>query len=86
MGLSNYPPGVTGNEPQISGIWPAEQVVDDAVDSLNKMSNDLDELVLELEDQGLFSPDAEKHVEALENHFQGLKDELLSMVAEEPND
>lgn len=24
MSLSNYPPGVTGNEPQITGEWPCE--------------------------------------------------------------
>ena len=22
MGLSNYPPGVSGNEPEITGMWP----------------------------------------------------------------
>ncbi len=25
MGLSNYPPGVTGNEPELTGIWPCSR-------------------------------------------------------------
>ena len=29
---SNYPPGVTGNEPQITGEWPDDDPLEDATE------------------------------------------------------
>lgn len=53
MGLSNYPPGVTGNEPQISGIWPAEQVIDQSVEDLTRARDTIEDALSICDDQGM---------------------------------
>lgn len=53
MASSNYPPGVTGNEPQITGIWPPEQVADELTEELGKAFDIVEEAIGQAEDQGL---------------------------------
>jgi hypothetical protein len=51
MTPSNYPPGVTGNEPQITGIWPIEGVIDGATEDIKKGAELIEDALYGLEDQ-----------------------------------
>jgi hypothetical protein len=84
MGLSNYPPGVTGNEPQISGEWPMETLVDDALVDLTQARNIIDDVAAMLDEQGAFSKQVEKAVENLESALEDLRYEINGLIPDEP--
>lgn len=50
--MSNYPPGVTGNEPQISGVWPVEDLADHVAAELRGIERKLEDLQCVIDDQG----------------------------------
>lgn len=81
MGLSNYPPGVTGNEPQISGIWPAEVVVDEAYDNLKRIHTELEDIANNLEDQlGELPRHLEKIIEEAVDSVEDWRDNLSCLL------
>ena len=51
MGYSNYPPGVTGNEPQISGVWPLETIIPDINARLKRIADELEAVSCIAEDE-----------------------------------
>lgn len=50
--MNNYPPGVTGNEPQISGVLPPEDLAAGATETIKKVTTQLSDLACLLEDHG----------------------------------
>jgi hypothetical protein len=51
--MNNYPPGVSGNEPQITGIDPEDAVIDYTTVELKKVDASIDSLYGYVEEQGL---------------------------------
>ena len=70
----HYPPGVTGREPQISGIYPADATVDECLDILKSAEDLIEEVYGILDDQGMNLP--EKTYENFDRALQHLKDEI----------
>lgn len=50
MGLSNYPPGVTGNEPQITGEFAPSELEDMIAVARKKIRGEVEDVVAVLED------------------------------------
>ncbi len=48
---SNYPPGVTGNEPQISGVYPFQEVCNHIYEELARMNREVEDLDVFAQDQ-----------------------------------
>lgn len=73
---SNYPPGVTGMEPQISGVYPPDVILDSAVESIGKIRKQLDELSADLDDQGVLDKRLDNHIGIAEEAIIQLEGQL----------
>jgi prefoldin subunit 5 len=83
--MNNYPPGVTGNEPQISGIYPPDQVIDSVDSDLDKVKRTVEEAMAFLEDQkGSLDDSMEKLYVAIINDISDLQNEVRMLMPEEP--
>ena len=86
---SNYPPGVTGNEPQISGVYSPDAVIDMGVSDIDKCRQDLEGLMAWFEDQDMFrngiNKDIEEAYDKVEKALIEWKDELQAIYPEEPD-
>lgn len=89
---SNLPPGVSPNDPHITGIWPAEQVIDGVTQDLEKAKNsaveEFENAISNCEDQGLSFSKAERnsHDDAIydiEAAFDGVIDDINSRLPDE---
>jgi hypothetical protein len=81
-----YPPGVTGNEPQISGIWPAEATVDAAIEILRKVIRDIEGVASDLDDQNLLPPKIELQIDKVQEEVEGLIDDIEGLIQEDDPD
>lgn len=80
----DYPPGVSGNEPQITGIWPAAQVIDEAVTQLRNAQSKIEEALADCEDQGIKFSKLEYRTQTdLENKINEVIDDLQSRLPED---
>lgn len=69
----SYPPGVTGNEPQISGVMDRYAAEDLVSEAKKKIRKEVEELTEQLDDSGYMRDHVAESIEiALEN----LEDEL----------
>lgn len=84
-GASNYPPGVTGREPQISGIYPREQVIDGALDELKRARVEIENCAAGLDDQGALSDTLDQDFDALTEKLDEIERTLKGML-EGPED
>jgi hypothetical protein len=82
--MQNYPPGVTGNEPQITGIWPLEANVESATDDISKAVVIVEEVAGMLDDQGLLPADIDKAIDVALDALERLRDSINSLVPAEP--
>lgn len=48
---SNLPPGCNPNDPHLTGQWPVHQVADDLWGRLDKVNDEIEDIVGEWEDQ-----------------------------------
>jgi len=89
---SNYPPGVTGNEPQITGVWPVEVVIQNAIDSLTdakaKVIYSVSDAIAACEDQGIsFNKIEIEHQEkcfaAIEAAFENTIEDIESRMPDD---
>lgn len=84
----DYPPGVTGNEPQISGIWPIESVLDQAYEDLKKAFDLVENVQLDLEEQftanrlGALSDSIVKSFDSVLDGLDSLKSDIYAEVPE----
>lgn len=97
MSLSNYPPGVTGREPEISGKYTLDQLDDYAHDALSaealeKTTEKVVDAALDrawdvfnlLDDQSVGGLDAsEKALEKAREQIEGMIASQLQLVADE---
>lgn len=83
--MSNYPPGVTGNEPEISGIYPPEQVIDGALDDLREAEKKIDEVLSHLDDQGASTDEINSLGEEIVTKLVELQDVVSSRMPQEPD-
>jgi hypothetical protein len=76
MSLSNYPPGVTGNEPEISGIYPLDQVVDSCLEQFTSVEDNVNNILADLDEQnaGLSAKEEADILEALEAFKDAISD------------
>lgn len=74
--MDNYPPGVTGREPQITGEWPADALIDAITDTIKKVRDEVEELTGLLDDQGALSA---REDNAITDAVEALVDELRSV-------
>jgi hypothetical protein len=89
MAPSNYPPGVTGNEPQITGIWPIEGVIDGATEDIKKGVGLIEDALIGLADQmvanGLGDLDEYllKLLEDIDRNAEDILSEIGQLIPEE---
>lgn len=88
----NYPPGVSGNEPQITGIWPAETVIDSLVSELQTARDQaieaINDALSQADDQGMRFNQIEKDHQdklsyAIEVAFDNVIDDLEARMPED---
>ena len=78
--MSNYPPGVSGNEPEITGIWPIEKVADAVCEELRKAESILEDQANILDDQGHLTKELDEEFFAAISKIQsvhGMVDALI---------
>lgn len=85
-----YPPGVTGNEPQISGVWPLDGVIDETTSELKQCQRDLEDAIASLEDQysankmGALPKSFEEKYDKVYDNLTELIDDVGTLIPEEP--
>jgi hypothetical protein len=83
VSLGNYPPGVTGNESAITGIYPIEDVLDGILTDLDRMSKDVEyalgDISSVLDDQGVYTQEIERSVIDVELKITDLKDQIRGL-------
>ena len=83
---SNYPPGVTGNEPQISGIYPPDTVIDGVTATLESYADVFEDEAAYLDEQGLLSGHHSDRFDFIVKHIRDLSEELSSMIPDDRYD
>ncbi len=82
---SNYPPGVSGNEPQITGEWPIEQVIDGAAEDIKKANNLVEDVACQLDDQGALPKVLYDKLVKVQNGLADIRDDILNLIPDEPD-
>lgn len=80
---SNYPPGVTGNEPQITGIWPIDQVLDSCIEDLKSAAECVESAIGFLDEQGGSSKENDELADKILKDIQTFQDNINSMFPED---
>lgn len=81
----DYPPGVTGNEPQITGIWPTETIVDDCISDIKKATDIVEEMANGLDDQGCLTKAIDDNIMAVEKALDNLQGSIEGLIPDEPD-
>lgn len=93
--MSNYPPGVTGNEPQISGEWPCycdrdpdcplcggSGILREEVEELIEVKRRIADL-FEKNDLGFIAFDTDDDYLAIHTHFRVVGDQTILETTDE---
>lgn len=85
-----YPPGVTGNEPQISGVWPLDGVLDSVEVDFREARHKIEDAMYELDDQysankmGELPKSFQEKFDKVYDSLTELIDDIPSLTPEEP--
>lgn len=80
----NLPPGVSPNDPHITGEWPIEVVVDSCVEDIKRAYNIIEDQACVLDDQGYYFDDLDAIFGKALACIDDLENEVQGLIPEEP--
>ena len=73
---SNYPPGVTGNEPQITGEWSADELNDQLAEAKRSIEDTVNDILATFDDQGALGKVDDRRIDEAKDKLLDVLDDL----------